>query len=224
MTEFTNRWQQNRSSETTAERIKQAVNPQTDLRKKLVETDRSLNSQITKLDKTMAKMTEKEKTLFNRTTVAFQKHETTQAQAYANELTEHRKAMKLVQGAKLSLEQVQLRLHTITDYGDLANAIAPVGQVVRTVRKNLQNVMPSANETLSEINTGLGEMMQEIGSVPGLNMSFDTNGEEAEKILAEASVIADTKMAGTLPSIPDLPDETTNTSILKPYLYYLNIA
>ncbi|MHB1868585.1 MAG: Snf7 family protein, partial [Nitrososphaerales archaeon] len=195
------------------QKIKDAVNPQTDLRKKLVETDRSLNSQISKLDKTVAKMTEKEKSLFNRTTLAFQRHDTTQAHAYANELTEHRKAMKLVQGAKLSLEQVKLRLNTITDFGDLANVIAPVGQVVRTVRRNLQSVMPSANDTLSEINTGLEGMMQEIGTVPGMSMSFDTNGEEAEKILAEASVIAETKMAGTLPSIPDLPDQTPNTSI-----------
>lgn len=213
MTEFTNRWQQNRSNESTSQKIKDAVNPQTDLRKKLVETDRSLNSQISKLDKTVAKMTEKEKSLFNRTTLAFQRHDTTQAHAYANELTEHRKAMKLVQGAKLSLEQVKLRLNTITDFGDLANVIAPVGQVVRTVRRNLQSVMPSANDTLSEINTGLEGMMQEIGTVPGMGMSFDTNGEEAEKILAEASVIAETKMAGTFPSIPDLPDQTPNTSI-----------
>ena len=213
MTEFTNRWQQNRSNESTTQKIKDAVNPQTDLRKKLVETDRSLNSQISKLDKTVAKMTEKEKSLFNRTTMAFQRHDTTQAHAYANELTEHRKAMKLVQGAKLSLEQVKLRLNTITDFGDLANVIAPVGQVVRTVRRNLQSVMPSANDTLSEINTGLEGMMQEIGTVPGMSMSFDTNGEEAEKILAEASVVAETKMAGTFPSIPDLPDQTPNTSI-----------
>ena len=213
MTEFTNRWQQNRSNESTSQKIKDAVNPQTDLRKKLVETDRSLNSQISKLDKTVTKMTEKEKSLFNRTTLAFQRHDTTQAHAYANELTEHRKAMKMVQGAKLSLEQVKLRLNTITDFGDLANVIAPVGQVVRTVRRNLQSVMPSANDTLSEINTGLEGMMQEIGTVPGMSMSFDTNGEEAEKILAEASVIAETKMAETLPSIPDLPDQTPNTSI-----------
>ena len=213
MTEFTNRWQQNRSNESTSQKIKDAVNPQTDLRKKLVETDRSLNSQISKLDKTVTKMTEKEKSLFNRTTLAFQRHDTTQAHAYANELTEHRKAMKMVQGAKLSLEQVKLRLNTITDFGDLANVIAPVGQVVRTVRRNLQSVMPSANDTLSEINTGLEGMMQEIGTVPGMSMSFDTNGEEAEKILAEASVIAETKMAGTLPTIPDLPDQTPNTSI-----------
>jgi division protein CdvB (Snf7/Vps24/ESCRT-III family) len=213
LTEFTDKWQQNRNGESTAQRIKEAVNPQTDLKRKLVDTDRSLNSQISKLDKTIAKMTEKEKSLFNKTSAAFQKHDTTQAHAYANELSEHRKAMKLVQGAKLSLEQVQLRLRTITDFGDLANVIAPVGQVVRTVRKNLQSVMPSANDTLSEINSGLEGMMQEIGTVPGMNMSFDTNGEEAEKILAEASVIAETKMSGSFPSIPDLPDQTTNTSI-----------
>ena len=195
-----------------SQRIKEAMNPERDLRKKLVETDRSLNSQISKLDKTMAKMTEKEKVLFNRTSGAFQKHDTTMANAYANELSEHRKAMKLVSGAKLSLEQVQLRLKTITDFGDLANVIAPVGQVVGTVRRSLQDVMPSANDTLSEISSGLEGMMQEIGGVPGLSMSFDTNGEEAEKLLAEASVIAETKMASTLPTIPDLSDATTTTN------------
>jgi division protein CdvB (Snf7/Vps24/ESCRT-III family) len=216
LTEFSERWQVNRDKETTGQKIKNAVNPQGDLRKKLVETDRSLTSQISKLDKTVVKMTEKEKVLFNKTSAAFQKHDTTQAHAYANELTEHRKAMKLVQSAKLSLEQVQMRLKTITDFGDLANVISPVGQVVRTVRTSLQKVMPSANETLSEISTGLDGMMQEIGSISGVTLNFEANGEEAERILAEASVVAETKMASTLPDLPNSVVESNsdaNTSI-----------
>ena len=204
MTEFTDKWQTNRDKETVPKMIKDAMNPPGDLRKKLVDTDRSLTAQISKLDKTITKMSEKEKVLFNKTTAAFQKHDTTMAQAYANELSEHRKAMKLVQSSRLCLEQVQMRLKTITDLGDLANVIAPVGQVVRTVRTSLQNVMPSANDTLSEISSGLQGMMLEVGSVPGgLSMSFESNGEEAEKILAEASVVAETKMASALPDIPD---------------------
>jgi len=189
-------------------KIKDAMNPQGDLRKKLVDTDRSLTSQISKLDKTVIKMGEKEKVLFNKTTAAFQKHDTTMAQAYANELSEHRKAMKLVQSSRLCLEQVQMRLKTITDFGDLANVIAPVGQVVRTVRTSLQKVMPSANDTLSEISTGLQGMMLDIGSVPGLSMNFDSNNEEADRILAEAAVVAESKMAS---SLPDIPDATLNS-------------
>ncbi len=183
--------------------IKDAMNPPGDLRRRLVDTDRSLTAQIGKLEKTLTKMTEKEKVIFNKTTVAFQKHDTTMAQAYANELSEHRKAMKLVQSSRLCLEQVQMRLKTITDFGDLANVIAPVGQVVRTVRNSLQNVMPSANDTLSEISNGLQGMMLEVGSVPGLSMNFESSNEEAERILAEAAVIAETKMASTLPDLPD---------------------
>jgi len=196
-------------------KIKDAVNPAGDLRKKLVDTDRSLTSQISKLDKTLTKMGEKEKVLFNKTSTAFQKHDTTMAQAYANELSEHRKAMKLVQSSRLCLEQVQMRLKTITDFGDLAHVIAPVGQVVRTVRTSLQKVMPSANDTLSEISTGLQGMMLDIGSVPGLSMNFESNNEEADKILAEASVVAETKMASTLPDIPDtaLNSSDGNSSI-----------
>jgi len=193
-------------------KIKDAVNPAGDLRKKLVDTDRSLTSQISKLDKTLTKMGEKEKVLFNKTSTAFQKHDTTMAQAYANELSEHRKAMKLVQSSRLCLEQVQMRLKTITDFGDLAHVIAPVGQVVRTVRTSLQKVMPSANDTLSEISTGLQGMMLDIGSVPGLSMNFESSNEEADRILAEASVVAETKMASTLPDIPDVALNSSDTN------------
>jgi len=209
LTEFSDRWQTNRDKETVPKMIKDAMNPPGDLRKKLVDTDRSLTAQISKLDKTITKMSEKEKVLFNKTSTAFQKHDTTMAQAYANELSEHRKAMKLVQSSRLCLEQVQMRLKTITDFGDLANVIAPVGQVVRTVRTSLQNVMPSANDTLSEISSGLQGMMLEVGSVPGMSMNFDSSSEEADKILAEASVVAETKMAS---SLPDIPDTATTSS------------
>jgi division protein CdvB (Snf7/Vps24/ESCRT-III family) len=215
LTEFTDRWQVNSDRANVQNKIKDAVNPTGDLRKKLVDTDRSLTSQISKLDKTLTKMGEKEKVLFNKTSTAFQKHDTTMAQAYANELSEHRKAMKLVQSSRLCLEQVQMRLKTITDFGDLAHVIAPVGQVVRTVRTSLQKVMPSANDTLSEISTGLQGMMLDIGSVPGLSMNFESSNEEADRILAEASVVAETKMASTLPDIPDaaLNGTDTNSSI-----------
>lgn len=212
MAEFSDRWQQ-ASKESFSSKIKTSINPPGNLRKKLVDTERSLNSQITKLDKNLVKMTEKEKSLFNRTSSAFQKHDTVLAQAYATELSEHRKAMKLVQGAKLSLERVQGRLKTITDVGDLATVIAPVGQVVKSVRTSLQGVMPSANETLSGISAGLDGMMQEIGSVPGMSLNFETKDEEAEKILAEASAIAETKMESTLPSVPENSDHVSNSSI-----------
>jgi division protein CdvB (Snf7/Vps24/ESCRT-III family) len=212
---FSGKWQNNPDKESTSQKIKNVVNPESDLRKKLVETDRSLTSQIAKLDKTIARMMEKEKSLFNKSANAVQRHETEQARAYATELSEHKKAIKLVTSAKISIEKVQLRLKTITDFGDLANAIAPVGRVMRTVRKQLAIVMPTANDSLGEVASTLDGLMQEIGGVPGMTMNFDTNGEEAEKILAEASAIAETKMAGTLPTLLDLPDPTTdnNTSI-----------
>jgi division protein CdvB (Snf7/Vps24/ESCRT-III family) len=203
-TNFPNKWQKS-SGESIPQKVKQSVAPQGDLKKKLFETDRALGSQITKLDKTITKMNAKEKGLFAKTSSAFQRHDTIQANAYASELSELRKAIKLVEGAKLSLESVQVRLTTITDIGDLAVAIAPVGQVVRTVRKTLMVVMPSANETMGDINSTLEGLMQEVGSVPG-SFGFDTGvaNEDAEKILAEASVVAESKMNSTLPTIPEL--------------------
>ena len=96
-------------------------------------------------------------------------------------------------------------------------AIAPVGQVVRTVRKTLMVVMPSANETMGDINSTLGGLMQEIGSVPS-SFRFDlgSTNEDAEKILAEASAVAETKMAGNLPTLPNITGESEETAPMLP--------
>jgi division protein CdvB (Snf7/Vps24/ESCRT-III family) len=161
-------------------------------------------------------MTQKEKTLFSRTSSAFQKHDTVQANAFANELSELRKAIKLVNGAKLSLESVQARLKTITDIGDMAMVLAPVGQVVRSVRKTLITVMPTANESMGEINSDLEGLMREVGSISGISgFNFETTGEDAEKILAEASAVAESKMSQNLPDIPEISSDqsTADTSI-----------
>ena len=210
---FKDKWETDRSRESAGQRIKEAVAPPGNLRKKLTETDHSLHMQITKLDRTMASMAEKEKRLFTKTSGAFQKHDTVQAKAYANELAELRKAIKLVNGAKLALENVQVRLRTITDIGDLTMTLAPVGQVVRSVRKTLVQVMPSANSSFGEISSSLDGLMTEVGSIPSMGFSLDASSEEAEKILAEASAVAETKMASALPSIPDIEPGATDTSI-----------
>jgi division protein CdvB (Snf7/Vps24/ESCRT-III family) len=209
---FENRWQRDLNNESAIQRVKSSLAPPRELRRKLIETDRSLQSQISKLDKGIAQMSQKEKALFAKTTNAFQKHETAQANAYANELTEVRKAIKLVSSAKLALESVQGRLKTITDLGDLALTIAPVGNVVRAVRKTLQTVMPSAHTSLDEVSSSLDGLMQEIGSISGLNMSFETTSEESEKILAEASAIAESKISSKLPSIPGFDTSSGSSS------------
>jgi division protein CdvB (Snf7/Vps24/ESCRT-III family) len=214
---FAGRWETNRSKEPLSARIKEAVAPQGDLKKKLNETDRALASQIVKLDRSIAKMNEKEKNLFSRTSSAFQRHDTVLANAYANELSEQRKAIKLVTSAKLSLESVQARLKTITDIGDLANLLSPVGQVVGSVRRALVTVMPSANETMGEISSGLEGLVREIGGISGTTgFIFETTSEDAEKILAEASVVAESKMSQNLPDLPDVSatdTAATDTSI-----------
>jgi division protein CdvB (Snf7/Vps24/ESCRT-III family) len=212
-TNFSDKWQTDRSREPVSTRIKEAVAPQGDLRKKLTSTERALTSQITKLDKTIAKMGEKEKNLFSKTSAAYQKHDTVQAHAYANELSEVRKALKLVNGAKLALESVQGRLKTITDIGDLAVVLAPAGQVIASVRRTLVNVMPSANESIGDINSCLEGLMQDIGSLSNFSgFNLENTNEEAEKILAEASVVAESKMASNFPNLDNLSTDSSSSA------------
>ena len=47
------------------------------------------------------------------------------AHAYANELAEIRKMKNMVSGAKLSMEQIKLRLDTVSELGDVVVTLSP---------------------------------------------------------------------------------------------------
>jgi division protein CdvB (Snf7/Vps24/ESCRT-III family) len=200
---FRNNWEADRGKVSTSKRLKEILGPQVNLRKKITDTDRAIAVQISKLDSTLVKMGQKEKILFAKTSASYQKHDTAQATVYARELAELRKATKLVTGSKLMLERIQMRLTTVTEIGDLAKLLMPVGKVVRSTRFSLMSIMPSASASLGDITSNLDSLMHEFGTVPGISLDLDPANEDAEKILAEASAVVEASSTTSLPGVPN---------------------
>jgi len=161
-----------------------------------------LQIQIQKLDQTTERFNQKDQTLFKKIVNAYQEHDTAHANIYANELAEVRKMERLVMNSKLALDQVQLRLSTCTELGDIVATLGPAIGVLRSVSKGLVGVIPDAENELGDISNMLSGLMFDCGASSGMSLNFNNVNEDASKILAEAAAVAEQKINANLPELP----------------------
>jgi division protein CdvB (Snf7/Vps24/ESCRT-III family) len=200
MTDFGKKWVPEKKQPMGAS-IRESIFPPGPLKKKIEETQRALNSQVSKLDARTAKIRERDTALFNKVVASVQKHDSEHASAYSAELSENRKIMTTVTQSKMILEQISLRLATVQDLGDLAASMTPVVSVVKGIKSGLTNVIPDAGSELGEIGGMLNDIVTSAGQLSGLSTSFGPASEDAEKILAEDTVVAEKKISDRLPDL-----------------------
>ncbi|GIT56345.1 MAG: hypothetical protein Ct9H300mP17_15040 [Candidatus Nitrosopelagicus sp.] len=67
---------------------------------------------------------------------------------YATELAEIRKNNKTVSNAKLSMEQVQIRLNTVSELGDVVVTLSPCMSLIKGLNTSLGGMMPEVAESM----------------------------------------------------------------------------
>ena len=193
-----------------AERIKEAIQP-TPLRRKIASTLHRLKVQLKHLERKSYQLQARDKDLYNKCVSALQAKKNEIATMYANECAEIRKMVMTTIKSQLALEQVALRLETIKDFGDVTYLMSSVLSVIGGVKTQLENMLPEISTELSDIGESLQSMVVEMGEAT--EQSFDTSipTEEANKILGEASVVAEQKMKDKFPEIPSIPTKESQT-------------
>ena len=112
-----------------------------------------------------------------------------------------RKTEKIVINAKLALEQIALRLKTVTELSGMVSTLAPAVSVLRNVRTAVSGVLPDAGKELEQIGTMLGGIVMDAGKTTGLSLNFETANQDAQKILTEAATIAEQRIKEKFPEL-----------------------
>ena len=184
---FAKKWENKREDEPFSNRVKDAVRPPGPLKPRLDFAVRRIDLQVQKLDQATERFGQRDKAIFARIVDAYAKHDSARANVFANELAEVRKMSKLIMNAKLALEQITLRLRTVSELGDVVSTLGPAVGVLRSVRTGLVSVFPEAENELGEIGNMLSGIMIEAGQGSGMTLNFDTVNEDASKILHRSS-------------------------------------
>jgi division protein CdvB (Snf7/Vps24/ESCRT-III family) len=199
---FAKKWESKREENSFASTIKGTIRPEGPLKPRLDFAIKKLDMQINHLDQANEKFTQKDKALFAKLVDAYTKHDQAHANIYANELAEVRKMARLVMNARLALDQVSLRMKTITEFGDLVSTLGPCIGVLRSVNVGMCGVLPEAENELGEIGNMLSGLMFDAGSGSGTTLNFDNVNEDASKILAEAATVAEQRVSANFPDLP----------------------
>jgi len=190
--------------ESITQKVIGKVKPEEPIKNKINFAQKKLQFQISKLEGINEKLQKKHDTIFEKIVNAQRNNKTSYAQAYAGELTQVRKMKNMVSGAKLSMEQVKLRLDTVSELGDVVVTLSPCMAIIKGLSPSLSGIMPEANASMQDLSQILGDVMS--GSSVGVadNMNVDTTANaDTLAILEEAhSVIA----GQTQTAIPDVPD------------------
>jgi division protein CdvB (Snf7/Vps24/ESCRT-III family) len=201
MSAFSRNWER-KESRGFASRFRDGLRNSGPVKPRIDQAVRDLQIQLSKLDAASARIKSRGDTIFGKTVSALQKHDGQHAAVYANELSEVRRMGRMIAQASLALEQVVLRLGTITEMGDVAAALAPTVSVIREVRESLGTIIPETSGEMNEISTLLSSILVDAGTIRGSSLNFEAANEEAERTLEEAAIVAEQRMKERFPEIP----------------------
>jgi division protein CdvB (Snf7/Vps24/ESCRT-III family) len=211
MPNFDKTWARQETQSVTG-KLREAVKPQGALKPRIQTAVNKLQVQISKMDSMLTKLHERDAQLFQRVVTAMQQHDTSTSRVLSNELAEIRKVTKMLGNARMSLEQVQLRLTTIHDLGDAMVAIGPAMSTMKGLKSSLGRFMPEADAELNAMSQTLNGLMMDSLAGDSFSMESDASSEETEKILQEASAVAEQQIGEKFPSVPSSTGLSSQTS------------
>lgn len=200
---ISNSWNKT-EGESISQKVMGRVRPDEPLKNKIDFAQKKLQFQISKLESINEKLQKKHDVIFEKIVNAQRNNKPSYAQAYAGELTQVRKMKNMVSGAKLSMEQVKLRLDTVSELGDVVVTLSPCMSIIKGLSPSLSGIMPEANASMQDLSQILGDVMSgsSVNMGDTMSMGAETNADTLA-ILEEAhNVIA----GQTKSSIPDVPD------------------
>ena len=199
---FAEKWEDKDKGPGIIGRIKDTVRTPQPLKSQIDQANRQIRVLISQLDGTVNRMKQRDATIFKSVVTSLAKHDSQHAAVYANELTEVRKMGKMVTQAQLALEQISLRLGTITDLGEIAVTLAPAVSVIRGMKETLRTALPEADREIGEISGLLSSVLIDAGTTGGLSLNFDVANEDAQRVMEEAAAVAEQRMKESFPEIP----------------------
>ena len=213
MVSFTEKWNALKGNEKLSQAFMGKVKPETPLKNRLDGAQKKLQLQITRLSEIDTKLQQKNNAIFEKIVSSKKSNDETYAKIYANELAEIRKHQKMINNAKLSMEQIQIRLNTISELGDVVVTLSPCMSLIKGLSTSLGGMVPEVADSMQDLSSMLGDIV--TGSTitnEGTMGEFNTQNNEAQAILNEAQAMVEGQ---TIQNMPEPPVSNSIDDILK---------
>ena len=190
------------------------VKPDMPLSKKVEDAQRRLDVPISQLRAIDEKLRAKEEQIFGRIVSAQRIHNDMYAQMYANELVQVRKMKGMVSRARLSMEQIQLRLNTVSELGDIVVTLSPCMSVIRDLGPSISGMMPEAANSMQDLSGIMGDLITSSRMQSEETIAPQTiRNQEAQNVIDEAHSVIAQEARSVIPEVPQRLAESAPSTI-----------
>lgn len=203
MGSISDKWNDFGRSDPLSQRIMDKVKPDAPLKNRIDLAQKNLQLQIVKLDSIGEKIKKKQDYIFSKIVSAQKSNNNLHAKAYATELIEIRKMHNMVNGAKLALEQIQLRLNTVSELGDIVVTLSPCMSVIKGLGSSLSGIMPEATNSMQSLSQILGDVLtgSSMNEADSTMTSYSPSADTLA-ILEEAQSVIEGQTRASIPEPP----------------------
>ena len=182
--------------------LDKVVKPESALKNKISNAQSALQVQISKLESTHKKLQDNHDRIFNKIVDAKKARDESKARSYAIELQELRKIKTMIGNAKLSMEQIQLRLNTVSELGDVVVTLSPCMSLIKGLAPSISSLMPGVSASLQDLTGVLNDVMTTSTFDPESMISNDHLDQDTTAILEEAHAVIEGETISKMPEPP----------------------
>ena len=182
------------------------VRPEATLKNKIDGAGKKMECQILRLEQTHNKLKQNYDYIFKKIVDAKLTRNESKARTYAIELLEVKKAKNKIAEAKLAMEQIKIRLGTVSELGDIVVTLSPCMSLIKGLAPSISGLFPQINTTMQDLPNMFEDILAD-SSISAESMMQPYEGSaDTEAILNEAQHALEGK---TRTSIPEAPVTTT---------------
>ena len=209
---LTKNWDNIKGRVNLSQKVLDKVKPETSLKNRIVFAEKKLQIQISRLDDTHQKLQQNHDHVFQKLVAAQKIGNEPRAKAYALEVQEIRKVRKVIGEAKLAMEQIKLRLNTVSELGDVVVTLSPCMSLIKGLAPSISGFVPEINTSMNELSNMLGNMITDSSLKTESIMESNQDNADTRAILEEVHAVLEGE---TKTNIPEPPSSNTSNTILK---------
>ena len=195
-------WNNIKSSINLSQKVLDKVKPETSLKNRISFAEKKLHLQITRLDETHQRLQQNHDRVFQKIVAAQKIGNESRAKAYALEVQEIRKVRKVIGEAKLAMEQIKLRLNTVSELGDVVVTLSPCMSLIKGLAPSISSFVPEINTSMNELSSMLGNMISESSLKTESILEPNQDNADTRSILAEVNAVLEGETKTNIPAPP----------------------
>ena len=181
------------------------VRPEARLKNKMYDAGKKMESQILRLEQTHTKLKQNYDHIFKKIVECKRNgnnENESRAKTYAIELQEIKKAKNKIAEAKLAMEQIKLRLSTVSELGDIVVTLSPCMSLIKGLAPSISTLMPQMHTSMEDLTSMFSDMLTDSSLSQESMTPIYQGNTDTDAILQEAHDVIEGKTRTAMPEPP----------------------